>query len=284
MIVVADQLTNPHDLVALTADVLREAQPGSNGLLDLRDAECLDVRVGQNASDRALRVMDAILKALDVSGAFVVPKGRQTKDGREKSMKAVIDGEPVAFFLTEQFGSVPHTPTQEELRQKKQYSWFHIPEYDLQPNGRLTLSVDEYVWTYGQRSVRKQWADGDTQRLEKVLRSFIQGLGVVAVAVRSQRMEREEHERQRRETEERRLIAERQREEEEHRIATLNTQLTRWIKSRQIREYIAEMRTTEPLIVPESELGQWLTWAEHYANSVDPIRTAIQRSVETHKT
>jgi hypothetical protein len=74
-IAVAPELTDPHRLVRRTRTILRGARKDENGLLRPID-DALDVRISNSQVDRALRIMDALVKALAMRGheVSVVPE------------------------------------------------------------------------------------------------------------------------------------------------------------------------------------------------------------------
>jgi hypothetical protein len=71
-IVVADELTDPHPLVVKTAKSLRGARLNDYGIARPRLKGCLDIRVGKASIERAARIMDALIKALDARGIELV--------------------------------------------------------------------------------------------------------------------------------------------------------------------------------------------------------------------
>lgn len=62
---VPSRLVDPHPLVRQTAAVLKPARPGLYGTIRARRDRCLDLRVGPRSRERALRIMDALIKALE---------------------------------------------------------------------------------------------------------------------------------------------------------------------------------------------------------------------------
>jgi hypothetical protein len=83
-IVVPTTLTKPHPLVRQTAEVLRPRQPSSTGLLEPPRKQSLNIEVSPESLERALRIMDALIKALEAMGGSVSLNG--------KSTEAMIDG------------------------------------------------------------------------------------------------------------------------------------------------------------------------------------------------
>src|SRR5256885_13996917 len=65
---VADELVSPHPLVAEAGALLAKAKPNKEGLVARGDRRCLDVHVSPALLDRALRILDALLKALEQRG------------------------------------------------------------------------------------------------------------------------------------------------------------------------------------------------------------------------
>lgn len=89
------------------------------------------------------------------------------------------------------------------------------------------------------------------------------------------RQERWEVERKRREEEHQKwLRKEEERQEEEGKVKMLYSETENWVRSCQIRDYVAAVRLNcqEP-IDAGSGLRQWLVWAENHANKIDPLLT-----------
>lgn len=110
-----------------------------------------------------------------------------------------------------------------------------LPAYDYIPSGELALRITAEDFL----GARQQWRDGQRQRLETMLNRFIVGLVVAAEAKKAERQRREELEKQ---WEQRRLEQaeqERLRWEEEKRIRLLKEDLAAWLRSREIRQYLA---------------------------------------------
>jgi hypothetical protein len=146
---VADRLEDPHPLTAQTVAALRRAKPSQHGILQPK-SDCLDVQVTLDSSDRAMCILDALLKALDVRG---YPTNVR-KNGERSVMSVRIMEEDIAIKLTEQVDRV------ERKSDTKKSIWSSI-EYEWIPTGKLTLRID--AWTHG---TRQSWSDGKQQRVE----------------------------------------------------------------------------------------------------------------------
>src|SRR5207302_8687484 len=80
---VAGELVSPHPLVETASTVLAKAKPNKEGLILRQDRRCLDIQVSPALVGRALRIMDALLKALEQRGYKVdasVPRHEEKRD------------------------------------------------------------------------------------------------------------------------------------------------------------------------------------------------------------
>jgi hypothetical protein len=59
-------LDDPHELVALSAAALRKTKVDDDGIARCRGRRCLAIEVAPESLDRALRIMDSLLRALEV--------------------------------------------------------------------------------------------------------------------------------------------------------------------------------------------------------------------------
>jgi hypothetical protein len=252
---VAAHLEDPHPLVAQTVVALRRAKPDQHGYLTAKQP-CLSARVTLDSSDRAMCILDALIKALDARGYSTTVR----KNGEVNVTEVHIGNEAVGISLIEQVNRV------ERKDAKRKYSW--MVEYDWIATGRLTLRIDD-GWVHG---ARQSWSDGKQQKVENCLNGFIVGLVFVAEGMRQRTIEREEREREWREAEERRALELRRREEEEARVRALLHTLDRRHTAREVREYVDAVRTAmgANAEMPE-DLSSWLQWAEGYADRIDPL-------------
>jgi len=67
-VVVPKSLRNPHPLVAMAAEKLELCEPDHLGILEQSEKDCLQIRVSKTTLRRALRIMDAVIKALEGRG------------------------------------------------------------------------------------------------------------------------------------------------------------------------------------------------------------------------
>lgn len=266
-VVVPESLTDPHPLVAKAEKSLRHAGTDQLGLLRPRAEGRLSIRVSRGSLDRALRIMDALVKALEARQFSV-----SVSPGKGGDTSAQVLGEAVPFWIEEIVDAVERPWTPKELKEKEKYSWMHTkPEYNHVPSGRLALKIGSAPYT----GIRRTVADAEKHRLESSLNKFLQVLVLGAERQQSERIKRERQEREWAEAKRQREEEERRRWEEQKRVERLNQQLDDWSRSRRIREYIAEMRevTLNPMKwnfagIP---LPEWMEWALAYADRIDPV-------------
>jgi dTMP kinase len=128
-----------------------------------------------------------------------------------------------------------------------------------------------------------QVRDGDRVKVEDRLNKFF--IAALRRVDQERKWERErereaavrrEAERKRLEEEERQRQAEEVRKREQARVQALVNEVARWRQSREIREYLAEVRRViagrGQVIEAGSKLDEWLKWAERTAVAMDPLR------------
>ena len=263
-ILVADRLSRPHPLVREAAAVLRPRSRRVDPVRPWRIDPCLDIRVTPKHLGRALRIVDALVKALDARGIIV----SVVTDDHRRHTQVELYGETVAFWLEERTAPHPHVPTEAEKKHGSagRRKWDHVP------SGQLRLCIENpYL-----ESARKTWSDGRRAKLEGLLNDFVVGLAVVADGLRARTLhwkrQREKEEEARRQQ----ALAEQRRKEEEQRVHTLEQQVDRWTRAAQVVAFAdeAERRAIAKGVAtaPGTELGEWLAWARRHADRLDPFK------------
>ena len=266
-IVVSDTLDRPHALVAATERALRKPKHPNLGNQLMTERRALAIKVSEASLPRALRIMDTLVKALDVRGMPL----RIEPDGKRRTC-LTLQGQVLAIRLVENTSRTEREPTKEERQEIRKYGHTYLPNrYSYRPTGALKLGI---VVGYGDE-LQKVVADGKHQRVEQFLNEFVVKLEAEAVL----RKRREEHlQRQRllweEEARRRREREDKQRKEME-RLKALEEEAHNWKRAENIRAYVAAAETKaageDGSIASESELGQWIAWARHKADWIDPI-------------
>lgn len=92
-IVVDEILSKPHRLITAAQMSLTKSQPDTYGRMTTRNGD-VDIRVGVNSIPRALRIMDALLKAFDARGFKL-----KFKEQYGLGSYVVIEGQSIQFSL-----------------------------------------------------------------------------------------------------------------------------------------------------------------------------------------
>ena len=275
---VVHTLRDPHPLIRETKARLERAEPDTFGILRARlNSPSLDVRVSKSSLHRALRIMDALVKALEARGYRI----EVARNGYVHTWVRV-GAERVKVALVEKTERGDRPLTKEEER-KPPSEIYHRWMYT--PTGRLTFLIDEY----GADLPKKKWGDKRGTRLEDKLNDIVIGLTIAGEARRLLTLRHQEEERQRREAEMRRLEEARRREAEEVRCRALYEEATSWVKSQNLRAFLKAcehaLTNGRGEIAPGSPEAEWLRWAYHYADRLDPLENDyLDRIIPKRKT
>jgi hypothetical protein len=235
----------------------------------------LDLTVVPASVDRAMLILDALIKGLELRSFRVV-----TPPGDAAGSWVELHGESVRHRLDERVDRIARPLDESKM---DRVSWILGPrvEYVNLPGGELSLHIIHLG-----RTIFHAWRDDAKKRLEEWLNSFVVGLIRVALGMEDERREAErqrlEAERRRtawEEAEQRRKEQERLRREEEEWVRQLGTSLDAWVSVRNLRAMIAEVRERASRlgreIPPDSCLGRWLELAERTAARMDPLRELL---------
>jgi hypothetical protein len=266
-IVVPETLDRPHALVATTERALRKPKSRNPGDQPITERPALAISVSEASLPRALRIMDALIKALEARG---MPLRIEPDDKRRTCL--TLQGQVIAIRLVENTSRAEREPTEKERQEIKKRGYTYLPDrYSYHHTGMLKLGI---LGDY-RDELQKVVADGKQQRIEQLLNEFI--VKIETEAVRRKR-DAEHHERQRLRWEEearlRREYEEKQRKEME-RFKALEEEARNWKRAEDLRAYIAAVEVKaareQGSVALESELGQWIAWARQKADWIDPI-------------
>ncbi len=214
---------------------------------------------------RRLRILSALFDALEKRGHQVAANPQNPDD-----VALVVDGEKIEFSLTQRQKQLRENLTPEELRYPLNVALGFKSRTTLRPTDTLVFKIHSWIGM----GMRTQWRDGARGPLEKRMNAIVAGLLAAAATIRQQRQEREE--------EQCRLLAERiERERQEEvrrrearRIQVLLQQVTRWLQAADVRAYVDAVRTaikTARAKIDPERLSKWTSWALTQADQMDPI-------------
>ncbi len=181
------------------------------------------IRIHQLSIERVVSLLNGIAMRVTQSGIII------SQD--EKALRASIGHDWINFRIAEGLRRDKHTPTEEELENKRQYErrrdaanrrgqwlpWEQFwPEHDFHYLGTLTFEIDN--WAQG---ARKKWADGKQQTLESMIDGIVSGIQYHLAYEKAQREGREEDQRRRQHMAGRRKLHQLRTEREGKRLAFL---------------------------------------------------------------
>lgn len=176
---VSENLADPHPLTAASTDGLASVKPDINGLVP-PPQDCLNVHVSLASQPRALRIVNALVKALEARGHDV----RVSKE----STVVVIHSVSIPIAIGE--GLKPERLRAQDHNLEGYYEFGYNKYSTNAPSGRLYLRIvdsdDRPKWP-----LRQVWRDTENHRLEDILYTFVSGLEKTAAVVR---VSKEEHE------------------------------------------------------------------------------------------
>jgi hypothetical protein len=249
-----NKLLNPHPLVAKTSKNIHKTNLDKGCIIGRRDG--LDIRISPDSLDRALKIMDSLIKALEGKGAQV----SLVKKGYKNLTCVDISGVRLEIDIYEKTNIL-----------KKGQDKFGLNQLDYIPNGTLVLRIKN---TYDNRS---EWKDGKRKKLENLIDSFIEGLYVAVAKEKELQKERDKWKIDQAQRE----ALERLRALERARINDLEKEAMSWHKSQIIRSYIeaATKAYTERngQIDSGSEFDEWKIWANQQADNLDPLLVKLPR-------
>jgi|GEM_PF-671353 len=266
-IVVPVSLEEPHPLVAKTLKLARSAEVFEGRLV--LDAEALRIRVSPDVLDRALLVMDTLLKESEQRGCTWAV----TKEG---TTTVTYEGEAMKIELRERLTrrEIPPPPPPEPRpgrrpRWQSDYTPTYYPTKEWVSSGELTFEIDER----GGQGVRRSWTDTKRKLIDVRLGDILDGLAGMAAGIKAEREKRAEW--QRRWDLKQAQQAELARQIEALRLvrARMVEGLLRWEQAGRLRRFTNAVEAHLAHVEEGSaDAGrQWLAWAREQADLLDPI-------------
>lgn len=197
-IVVSDQLAEPCLLVERTSKSLKAARADEDGIVQPRAKKTLDVHVSPDNVERAMLIMDTLLKALE-SRSLHVQLG--DRDGLWATTVTVLD-ETIDFALHEIVDRVECDPTPAEKRRMDEWPGFYGNKryYRRVLSDRLCLKINSGPLN----GRRRRFTDTKRHQLDNLLNTFISTLYRTAQDIKVERRRLEELRREREQQERKR--------------------------------------------------------------------------------
>jgi hypothetical protein len=260
-IVVPENIGRYHPLVKQTLEGFGKHGPNKYGLCYPEyGKKTLDISCSEELSRRAARIFHILIHALEKRGGTV--------EVTEGPTRIHYLGEQIQIVMREKVNQIAHKLTKKELEEQKKWSWSSAPKYDFIPSGNLHITLEFRGWS----RLKKNWQDRTNARLEDQLNSLMIGLAKIVVFLQEDRAEDERKEREREERRRYQELLRLRQIEEEKRIEHLDQLFCQWIKAKQIRAFLEQVKeTSKALAYPDMSQEEWLAWAYDYVNQLDPL-------------
>lgn len=270
-----DPTARTHPLIRHTASLLRSrSRKDEHGILLLRDAGGLDVKVSEGTLERALQVMAQVVSVLERQGYSVAVSDTART-------VAVINNERVFFGIEE--------PIRKVVVQKTRVAnptdrWDYDETVSYEPGGKLALCIHTDT-PWGEREERKRWSDAKLQRVESRIADFVAGLMRTAIAQRrrEEKRKRDEAEKERRERERTQLQKDIQ--EEEEKLKEFDHWMDAWERAERMRKFITVYaeKSSSWSAEKQPKYKAWIEWATQQADRADPFVSEKPPSVLDRK-
>ncbi len=271
-IVVPAELADPHRLTVAASKRLKRRQEWDDhkGLRSAPD-EVLNILVTKGAIDRALRLLDTLIKKLESMGVVA------SIDAKAKTTWLDVRGIQVSISVSEHVARFRHEPTPAEIRASDRYwarwrcdplnapPYPRIPDFDYTPSGMLTISAGSWPG--------RNWRDTPRTSLEDRLGEVLDGLFALAEEIRIKQEEDCRREEARRRAVERRQFLEERFEKERARFKRLEKDARNFARANRLRAYVDAVEKSAQASPdgPAAEVLNWLAWARAKADWLDPL-------------
>ena len=245
---VPDKLSNPDKLISEAKENLANKSKEKYGTyrgITTTSNDIINISVAPKNCNRALRIMDKIIKLLKQRGHNVIVKYDTTY--------VVIREEEIKIRLRERLKRITIPDAK--------YSWSST---DYIPTGILTFKVDEYP--------EKEFYDNNNQTLEEQIPKILTKLELVSDKIKRDNEEREiRHQEYKKQREIEEAIKKRHANEIEN-FKKLLEDSERWKKASDLRNFIKELESNA---IKENklseELSNWIKWSNDKADWYDPL-------------
>ena len=254
------RLTRPLPLVRAVRERMTESTD-QFGRLRIRGFKASPVCVSPSSAGRALRLLQAIVKAAGELG-WTASIGRS----RTETTYLEVEDTDVHFRLFEKSRQV-------ERSKPKKYSY--QPDWEYEPTGTLRIELTQAYSYQGQ----KKWSIREEKTGIEETESFLKGVQKFVAYKKEERRYWEEKKRRREAEKRRKEEAERRRKKKEARRSALERQADRHGQARHLRRYIEEVErraAQEDLSLKRRKACQeWLRWAREHAERIDPLSSGL---------
>jgi hypothetical protein len=266
LIEVPTELVKPHRLVA-ELKAAAKGQKEDKGVIPLNYQKVLRVRTSVTQLERALILMDTLIKQFEDKGCKV----RISEKNAETEL--VLKEGTIVFRLDERTKQTsPPPPPRPPGRRGEHYYEPWRPAYVLVGTGEFTLEFSR-----GLSNCPSTWKDRAKASLEAQLHEVIAAIPSWEAALLANRIQREEREAREREAEKRRVAAVRAQEILRLQRARLVNNIRAWEQAERLRRFIAAFEQKGD---QSPEAQAWLEWANLQVQALDPLCSDLKGVID----
>jgi len=215
-IVVPDVLPNLHPYIAEAKAQLKKATPDKYGRISTYWKSGSDISVFSESINRALRIMNTLVKALVKRGYSV------SVDDKNNATVVKIMDEQIGIRLEERSRQTRHIPTPTELKEEKLRSYRSYQTYDYIGTGEFCLKIS------GSYQYEKICKDDKIGTIENKLNFFVIALIKRALQIKDTRIRRAREEEIRRAKERKQWEMDEMIRKEKKKLETLKKECADW--------------------------------------------------------
>ncbi len=260
-VTVRSRLSKPHPVTRDAQESLRRSRADEYGVKRAGYGTGLPMSASGANLARAVRILDAFVKALEGRGFEIVTIeewGRQVTVAR-------LGQETIEFSIKERLRRVPHRLTPYERESLERTGSEPYKKFDLAPTGDLSLRLERLEWL----STPRSWSDGKKTSLEDKLGEAVVGVELAARELKTLRVRREADQARAQEVERQRRSEARRRELERRRNEQLREMAIEWHERRIITRFLDEVE--EQLLGGSAakEVSAFVAWARSSLGASD---------------
>lgn len=257
-IIVPDQVKRWHPMTNAARVALKKPVIDSRGQPSTR-APALSICVSPSLQDRALRLVDTLLKALETRGYRI----EQSK----KQVDILIMGRGHHLRVFEPCKRSPYVPTPKQLEDKARGRWSYWPNWAYQPTGKLHLLINE---GYAGKVI-----DSPSLPVEMQLNKLLEQVVTNAVGALVNAEQQAIADEKRRQLHESAAARQRIQNDERKRLAALESDAQNWRRAQVIRDYIDALERKSLSATHGIEHMSYFQWARAKADWLDPLERNV---------
>jgi hypothetical protein len=217
---------------------------------------------------RRRRIISTLFKELEERGFKIIEEGGNYY---HKDHWITYERDKVSFNINERIKQYRRELTTEEKEERNRYhpssqKWTRVQE----PTGTLEITLSPGGNSYSKIKIQEE----DSKPFEDTLNEVVVKVIEAMWSEKSERLKKEERDRQCREEEHARYLLREAAENEQQRKINLEKKAFSWKRAQAIREYITAVEAARDqgrLQVDEGEFSGWRTWAMAHADDIDFI-------------